>query len=423
MPMRRPARIQFFNNYFIPTHQTSILSCCIFLVCIYCLLISLFSTGTRNNIINPTIIINNEIIEPSNTINPNNLPIRKIPPNNNLITFYATAKQLDVPQLTSIRSWLNIGADVIMFIDDLNTLDVELTNSLKSFLTTNTDGEDTTNQLLRLRFLSTPEPRSQAGSPRLDIVMAAGEQLARTEWVCLINADIVVPHNFGQLPSYFVNEDVMVIGSRHDCRFNPDLKVLPPSVVSFEDLERYSMAPCWPHGVGGKDYYLYKKHFFQRHGIEILPFWIGKFVWDHWLVNVTSNFAVDATPTIIIGHMSHNHYWTENLITEQDRKRKQLIKQEIEYNARITNCGSIPIPHCLRLQSVYDVKWQLCPHGVLRPINGSAHKAMYNRAVSEYRLQRVNARRMYQNLSLTGSSPNYWGEQLKLGIWPGMHGC
>ena len=331
------------------------------------------------------------------------------------ITFYTTTRSLDARLYPAVRSWLALGADVVVFVDEVDPKsndDIHDISQMRRAYPTTT-----------LTIERTPQPRSEAGSPRLDAVMRRGEELASTPWVCLINADIVLPRDFARLPSV-ITSDVLVLGARHDCRFNPAIGQLPIHVDSFEALERYSMAPCWPHGVGGKDYFLYRKGFYARRGVRIPPFWIGKFVWDHWLVNATRHHAVDATPTIVVGHMSHNHYWDERRDAEMKRLRP-LIKAEIASNVRESGCGNATIASCLAYQSVYDVDFQLCPAptNVQRMDASSAGHAKYHRAVSEFRLHRVRERRLYQNLSLTGSSPPYWTRLVASGEWARLHGC
>lgn len=343
------------------------------------------------------------------------------------LTFYATTRSLGPAQLTAIRSWLALGADVIVFVDALPAgADEELPSTLLE------NGQD---DPTRFKLLLTPLPRSVLGAPRLDLIMESGEaHAARTNWVCMINADIIVPTAFASLvTTAFADVDVMAIGERLDCRVNPALAGgIPRWVNSFDKLEQWSMAPCWPHGSGGKDFFLYRKGLFQRRKLAVPPFWIGKFVWDHWLVNSTREFAVDVTPSVLVGHMSHEYDWNWRVVRNRTlaKEQKALAQRDIQWNQLASACGNgMSVSVCLPFQSTYDVRYQLCPGGRIRPMP-SHSRSKYFASIDRVRLaikpaqepERHLARRVYLNQSLLGQSPRYWEHQA-MERWAKEHGC
>lgn len=345
------------------------------------------------------------------------LPVERID-----LTFYATTRALGAPQMSAIRSWLAIGANVIVFVDSNTT---EITNIPSTLVA------DGTTDRSRFQLLQTPLPRSILGAPRLDLIMEAGETTAKTNWLCMINADIVIPSSFKHIITHtFSQMDIFAIGERLDCRVNPEVGVLPKSVNSFADLEQWSMAPCWPHGSGGKDYFLYRRGFFLRHSLQVPPFWIGKFVWDHWLVNATRRFAVDLTPSLLVGHFSHEYDWNWRTVRDKTEatKQKEIAKLDITWNQRIVHCNEHAVYSCVPFQSTYDVAYQLCPNGQIQPMPSRARE-LYFASVDRVRvslkppgLEGTRARRVYQNEALTGTSPRYWeGENMQM--WAREHGC
>jgi len=169
------------------------------------------------------------------------------------MTVFTTTKSIDPAQVTAIRSWLLLGADVIVMID--NVADAAKIAFCTVALAS---GQD---EPWRLRVLETPKPRGDSGAPHMDLVFDEGERLAKTKWLAYVNGDIVLPRTFARLVK--MDEDKMFFGGRLDCRPPPALKTLPSWVASFEDFERFALAPCWPHGAGGKDYYVYQKGFWR----------------------------------------------------------------------------------------------------------------------------------------------------------------
>ena len=88
------------------------------------------------------------------------------------LTFFSTTRDIGAQQLTAIRSWLALGADVVVFADNLSIIH-EVPTTLTA---SGTDAKE------RFRLFNTPLPRSLLGAPRLDLVIDAGEMHARTKW-------------------------------------------------------------------------------------------------------------------------------------------------------------------------------------------------------------------------------------------------
>jgi hypothetical protein len=323
--------------------------------------------------------------------------------------------------LTAVRSWLGLGASVVIFADNVTEID-ELPGTLTA------EGVEDKE---RLRVFASPLPRSLLGAPRLDLIMEAGELHATTHWVCMINADIVLPKRFGSLTKGPLRrKDFLAVGERLNCRPNPEVGALPKSVNSFEDLEHWSMAPCWPHGSGGKDYFLYRKGYFRRRGLVIPPFWIGKFVWDHWLLNATHASAVDLTPALLVGHFSHEYDWNWRAMRRkpavQVAAAKTTALRDIQHNNDVSRCNGAAIFVCMPHQSTHDARYQLCPGGEIQLTPRRAVQ-LYGDGISAVRLaikpkgQEGTSRRVYQSHALTGSSPSFWTNEIL--SWAKSHGC
>lgn len=360
---------------------------------------------------------------------------------NKLLTFFSTCRVFeDQVQRIAVRSWLNSKQvhKVILMVENLSEFQAV---NLSEF------GD-------ALHLVEIPKPLSFTKSPRLDLLFQLGEALASTRFVCYINSDIVLGSSFVEksletLTSVRVNNenagDYVIFGSRLDCKLHGNLSTLQLNKInSFEMLERFTLAPCLPHGFGGKDYFLYPRGMFERKKLVLPPFWIGKFIWDHYLVNLTYGFALDATPVAFVGHLTHKYHWYEggDEVNENTKERKPLTalemeaEKEIKYNQDVLKqlCGGESyIPKCLPKQSTYHAEYQLCPvyennnnkqttikrWGV---VNHSNSTLFNNEYVQKKKLLNPN-RRIFQDFALAGISPPYWGRVKIQKQWANALGC
>jgi len=254
----------------------------------------------------------------------------------------------------------------------------------------------------------------------------------------MINADVVIPTRLGKLVAMFKqSDDVIIVGERLDCRVNPALKRLPKSVSSFEDLERWVMAPCWPHGSDAKDFFMYRKGLFGRRGLTIPPFWVGKQVWDSWLLHKLHDIAIDITPSMMVGHFSHDSPWglDSSAAVHRNVPYTELRLKEVSWNQNLlsSDCGDASkFFTCLAHGSTYNAAWMLCPNSpMLRPMH-SMSSTLYPNAIEEWHgvlkpstesaEMQKRRRRVYQEFSLTGVSPRYWNDPT-LVQWGRRHGC
>jgi len=77
---------------------------------------------------------------------------------------------------------------------------------------------------------------------------------------------------------------------------------------------------------------------------------------------------------------------------------------------------------CLPRMSVYNAAEQLCPNGRIQPMAQGSTR-IYDKAMSDLKASFKPHRRVYQNLSLTGSSPSFWYSEMKTGAWGARLGC
>lgn len=338
-------------------------------------------------------------------MDPRLLESKELAPNK--LLFYSTMKDVGLAQEVAIRSWLSIGADVVLFLDSPKA-------TSRAWEMKNTWGG-------RIYIEETPGPRSpDSGAPRLDKLMQRGTTLGnKYEYLCLINGDIVVPRTFGT-PLFNVldqhPQDFVVIGERLDCS---SIVHHPERISSLEDLERYVPFPCIPHGSGGKDYFLYPKHMFADRNLEIPPFYMGKHVWDHWLVHTTSEFGLDITPSILVGHIGHEYPWMQ--APNDDSSVTSQPHPDVTWNRQLVlaGCKHKSVSQCLPLQSTYNVRNQLCPDGGIGAMPTQA-RSLYQQSSLTFQ-QRVN-KELLKRTRTQYPHNQYW-DQATMVEWSESHGC
>lgn len=217
----------------------------------------------------------------------------------------------------------------------------------------------------KLLVIPAAMPRAESGFPLLNSTIALAERLARTGWMAYVNSDVVLPGNFGKLGGFGGEEGRVFSGSRMDCDVRLEEIMGVKNAKVFDEVKRFH---CRFHGWGGKDFFVFKKGFFDSIALKIPDFRLGKPIWDNWLVHALNPWLVDVSPYLLGLHLNHRATW------ELDRDN-----HDTRYNAYLTSCtpqqkelyhsGSPFGSHwqaylCFKKMSLYNVRYHLCPTGV-----------------------------------------------------------
>jgi len=139
------------------------------------------------------------------------------------------------------------------------------------------------------------------------------------------------------------------------------------------------------------------------------------------LVDSTSSYAVDCSPALAIGHVSHNgeYVWDKNKV------QKEHAQKEIAFNRALINCTK-PLFVCTPRLSVYHAAEQLCVGRTgafaLQKMVASSTK-VYDNAIADLRDVFKPHRRIYQSAASNGTSPNFWTWFVESGEWGRRLGC
>lgn len=212
-----------------------------------------------------------------------------------MLTYFTVPKpfagQIGVTQQNALRSWQSThpGSQILLFGD--------------------VNGADGVCDRLGLTHVRDIETNTY-GTPLLDSVFQRAQDLARFPVVCYVNADIILPPNFGVLPSSTLSAPLLVVGARWD------LDVTEPLDFSradwFDKLRDEVRRRGAMHEPTGSDYFLFRRG--DAVG-QLLPFAVGRPGWDNWMIYHALQLGVpviDATPSWQVVHQNHDYSHVPN---------------------------------------------------------------------------------------------------------------
>jgi hypothetical protein len=229
-----------------------------------------------------------------------------------MLTLFTTAKPFEghngIIQRNALKSWklLHPDIEIILFGDDAG-------------------GAEIANELGFRHELFVE--RNKFGTKRLDYIFRRAQELARHEFVCYCNCDIILlPEFCGALKRVAdAHEQFLMIGRRWDTDITEAIDFDVP------DWSRASKAFAEEHGVEqpgySVDYFAFRRGFYA----SIPPLVIGRIWWDHWLVwkaRQQGAAVVDVSEQVTTIHQNHNYgyhpagargVWTDEQAAENYR--------------------------------------------------------------------------------------------------------
>lgn len=207
-----------------------------------------------------------------------------------MLTFFTVPKpfvgHIGVIQQNALRSWRSAQPDsqILLFGNEMGTADVC--------------------ERMGLTHVRDIETNSY-GTPLLNAVFRRAQQLASAPLLCYVNADIILPPGFGQLPADVAAERLLLVGRRWDLDVTQPLDTDGPEW--FDQLREKVSQHGELHAPSGSDYFLFRRG--DAVG-EILPFVVGRPGWDNWMIYHARQLRVpviDATRTWQVVHQNHDY--------------------------------------------------------------------------------------------------------------------
>jgi len=192
---------------------------------------------------------------------------------------------IGVIQNNAIRSWLALRppCEIILFGDE--------------------DGTAETAARYGIRHI--PEVDcNEYGTPLVNSLFNAAQELASHELMCYINADIILMSDFLPSVQQVPNQMFLLVGRRWDIDLNEPIDF---NTGTWEtNLRNYVQVSGTLHQPTGIDYFVFPRGMYR----DIPAFAIARSAWDNWLVyraRILRIPVIDATKAINAVHQNHDY--------------------------------------------------------------------------------------------------------------------
>jgi hypothetical protein len=208
-----------------------------------------------------------------------------------MLTFFTTAKPFvghnGIIQRNALKSWklLHPEVEVLLFGDD--------------------EGAARIVEELGLKHEPHVE-KNEYGTKRLDAMFARAQSIARHDFLCYINCDIVLMRDFPAALARVTaaHSRFLMVGRRWDLNVT--------EVMKFEEdgwdekLRGLAQEQGVQRGADCVDYFAFPRGFFR----EIPPLVVGRVWWDHWLVwkaRREKGTVIDVSQIVTAIHQNHDY--------------------------------------------------------------------------------------------------------------------
>ncbi len=219
---------------------------------------------------------------------------------------------IDITQRNTLRSWklLHPDVEVIVFGDE--------------------EGAAEVCRELALRHEPNVE-RNEFGTPLLNYAFHRAQAIAKHDWLCYSNCDIVLMSDF--LRAFETvrawRQNFMMVGRRWDTDITEPLEFEHPD---WERLLRETTAQRGTQrGPDWIDYFTFKRGACA----DLPPFAVGRPCWDHWLIWCMRHRGipvVDASQALVAVHQNHDYSYHAGGM--------KGAREGLEYTRNRALCGS-----------------------------------------------------------------------------------
>jgi hypothetical protein len=147
--------------------------------------------------------------------------------------------------------------------------------------------------------------RNQYGTPLLNGVFTCAAEIARHNWLCYSNADIILLPGFAEAVARLPWSQFLMVGQRWNTLLTERLDFSDPALVS--RLRRLVPWRARLYLAHSSDYFVFARH----SGLgELPPFAVGRPLWDNWLMYTARRRGVplvDATRAVTALHQWHDY--------------------------------------------------------------------------------------------------------------------
>jgi hypothetical protein len=207
-----------------------------------------------------------------------------------MLTIFTTPQafrgEFNLIQRNAIQSWLRLtpACEIILIGDDAGVAEAA--------------------QEFGVRHVAQIQ-RNEYGTPFLNSIFAAAEQLASHDLLCYINADIILTSDFARAVQRVHSLDhFLMTGQRWDLDVAEAIDFSQPDWAAHwrtAAVERGSLHYWW-----AADYFVYRRGLFA----DMPPYYLGRMRTDNWFIyNARQRAAsvIDATACVVDIHQNHSY--------------------------------------------------------------------------------------------------------------------
>lgn len=196
---------------------------------------------------------------------------------------------------------------------------------------------------------------NEVGTPLVSSIFGMAESRARSECLCYVNADIILPPSFVDVASSVLSRvtDAVVVGRRVDMNVESSVDF---SGEWWPQLRAEARSRGETAAHDAIDYFVFRKGAFG----EILPFAVGRFGWDNWLLYRAKNrgrAVVDVSERLKVIHQNHDY---------RDAGSPERDAEVRENRELLTGDAEDPVRHA-RLYTLADADLKLTERDELAP--------------------------------------------------------
>jgi len=254
-----------------------------------------------------------------------------------MLTFFTTCKPyrgLDgIIQRNALKSWtlLHPDVEVIVFGDD--------------------EGSGEVCAELGLRHEPQVE-RFESKVPLISSMFARAQQIARHEYLCYSNCDIILMKDFRAAfeRAFAWQKRFLMIGQRWDVDITQEIDFRRGMWA--DDLYRLALTSGHLQAPGFMDFFVFRKGFYD----QVPPLVVGYAFWDHWMVwraLYTGCPVLDVSPAVVPIHQNHDY------TTTPERKKGSRIDATAMRNYELSGDGE-------HLRSMIDSTHRMGAGGEIR---------------------------------------------------------
>lgn len=155
-------------------------------------------------------------------------------------------------------------------------------------------------------------PLETEGIPILSEIFETARGAASYDYLCLINADIILLDDFMPTLTKVAKrfDKLLMISSR----WNLDIETILhlENVSDRTNLRNKAIQTHDMYPAGGTDFFVFRKDMFQK----VPPFLLGRGYWDNWLMYQAKQenaAVVDVTTDVIVVHQNHDYSHIEGV--------------------------------------------------------------------------------------------------------------